>query len=277
MKYLKLFESMAEVEIKKICEKYGIVNWSINKDGLVDVDGYVSLSSEKLTKSPLHFGRVTGHFYCFHNNLTTLVGAPEEVGGDFFCNHNQLTTLVGAPREVGGDFFCTNNKLTTLEGAPKEVGGDFLCYDNKLTTLVGAPREVGGDFYCNDNKLTTLEGIPEEISGDFDCRCNKLISLEGAPKEVNGYFSCHNNNLTTLEGAPQYVGDSVYFLPNENLPAELLRFLRWNRNRDDLQKYILKWQKDYAVWRKDGSFNQSNFIQMMEEAQDELQNLKFPK
>ena len=39
MKYIKLFESTTEIEIAKICKEYGIKNWSINKDGLVDVDG----------------------------------------------------------------------------------------------------------------------------------------------------------------------------------------------------------------------------------------------
>ena len=55
-----------------------------------------------------------------------------EVGGTFFCDHNQLTTLEGAPKEVGGHFWCNNNRLTTLEGAPKEVGGGFWCEHNPL-------------------------------------------------------------------------------------------------------------------------------------------------
>ena len=195
MKYLKLFESMTDMEVAKICKKYVIENWSINKDGLVDVDGDVSFLSFLITRQhaaefPLQFGSVTG------------------------------------------DFLCFSNKLTTLEGAPQEVGGDFYCYNNNLTTLEGGPKEVGGDFYCK------------------------------------------NNNLTTLKWTPEYVGGAS-FLPNLNLPIEFLEFLELNNNRNDLQTYILKWQKDYAVWRKDGSFNQSNFIQMMEAAQDEIQNIKF--
>ena len=214
MKYLKLFESMTDEGVAKICKEYGIKNWSINSDGLVDVDGDVYLSYKNLTRFPLHFGGVTGNFSCSHNNLTT---------------------LKGGPTEVGGDFWCYGNKLTTLEGGPKEVGGGFYCQFNKLTTLEGAPKEVGGDFYCKYNRLTTLKG------------------------------------------APEYIGGEVDFLPNGNLPEELLRFLKWNRDRVVLQTYIFKWQKDYAIWRKDGSFNQANFIQMMEAAQDELQNIKFPK
>ena len=220
MKFLKLFKQRAELGVAEICKKYYIENWSINKDGLVDVDGNVNILSQNITKLPLRFGKVTG------------------------------------------DFFCYKNKLTTLEGAPKEVGGNFSCHDNELTTLEGAPKEVRGDFYCSHNNLTTLEGAPKEVGGNFYCYMNKLI---------------------TLKWAPEYIAGKVDFLPNDNLPKEFLYFLRLNThphrsdNLEVLQKYILKWQKDYAVWRKDGSFNQANFIQMMEAAQDALQNIKFTK
>ncbi len=193
MKYIKLFESMTEVEVERICDYYGIKNWTLRSDGLVDVDGDVNLIYKDLTKLPLQFGRVTGNFYCF---------------------------------DLG---------LTTLEGAPEEVGGNFWCHDNKLTTLEGGPKEVCGDFFC--------------------------------------YY----NNLTTLKGAPEYIDGKVDFLPNRKLPTEFINFLKLNDNREDLQTYILKWQNDYAIWRRDGSFNETNFIHMMEAAQDEIQNIKYPK
>jgi hypothetical protein len=170
MKHLRLFESFNDIE--SICKKYDITNYTINTDGLIDVDGDVYLDNKRLTKLPLRFGRVTGYFICYDNQLTTLEGGPREVGG-FYCHNNQLTTLEGGPREVGGDFGCSNNKLTTLEGGPREVGGDFGCSNNKLTTLEGSPREIGGDFYCRNNKLTTLEGSPR-IGGDFYCNDNPI-------------------------------------------------------------------------------------------------------
>ena len=118
-----------------------------------------------------------------------------KVGGHFFCNHNQLTTLEGAPKEVGGCFSCCNNQLTTLEGAPEKVGGNFFCHDNRLTTLEGAPQTVGGHFYCNYNQLTTLEGAPKEVGGHFWCNNNRLTTLEGAPEKVGGGFYCEHNPL----------------------------------------------------------------------------------
>ncbi|NBP59030.1 hypothetical protein EBU71_21275, partial [bacterium] len=116
MKYLKRFnESSGQSleEIRKICEKYDIRNWSLNEEGLVDVDHFVDLRNQKLAELPLKFGRVAGVFFCNFNNLTTLDGAPEQVGDDFYCYENKLTSLEGGPKEVGGDFYCYENKLTS--------------------------------------------------------------------------------------------------------------------------------------------------------------------
>jgi len=151
LKHLKLFESFNDIETT--CRKYGITNYTINPDGSIDVNGDVELYGKGLTKLPLKFGKVTGDFYCGHNQLTTLEGGPREVGGYFYCNYNKLTTLDGSPKEVGGGFYCINNQLTTLEGGPQEVGGGFYCSYNQLTTLEGAPREVGGNFDCINNPI----------------------------------------------------------------------------------------------------------------------------
>ena len=131
MKYLKLFESFDD-DIKSICDELNITNWTVNSDGTVDVDGDVNIAGRRLKTLPLKFGKVTGHFACFNNELTSLEGAPREVGGHFMCDVNKLVSLKGAPKEVGGSFHCMRNKLTTLEGGPREVGGDFNCHNNPI-------------------------------------------------------------------------------------------------------------------------------------------------
>jgi hypothetical protein len=107
MRYLRIFESFqSESEVAKICAKYGIRNWSINSEGLVDVDGDVDLSYELynsgIKKIPLNFGKVTGNFICKNNELTSLEGSPREVGGDFNCNSWKLLSLEGIG-SVGGE------------------------------------------------------------------------------------------------------------------------------------------------------------------------------
>ena len=149
-----------------------ITKWTLNeKTGLVDIEGDFScyhVYGEGLTDFiGVKFGVVTGRFDCQSNNLTSLEGAPQEVGGDFICSINKITSLVGAPRKVGEFFNCSKNELTSLVGAPQEVGGPFDCGDNKLTSLEGAPQEVGGHFRCwgKDNQISyeTLELVWEAM------------------------------------------------------------------------------------------------------------------
>jgi hypothetical protein len=126
------------MNIYKICEYYGIQNYTINPDGSIDVNGNVWLFNKNLTKLPLKFNKVSGNFSCSDNknNLTSLDGCPNYVGGDFYCHNNEITSLEGCPNYVGGDFYCHNNEITSLEGCPKEIGGNFHCYSNPL------PQEI---------------------------------------------------------------------------------------------------------------------------------------
>ena len=177
-------------------------SWKLNSDGTYDVVGTVNFDNYNLDDSnrfikdgklTIKFNKVTGNFWCGHNQLTSLEGCPKEVGGDFHCDNNKLSSLEGGPEKVGGDFYCHYNELTSLNGCPKEIGGDFDCYTNKLTTLKGAPKKVDGSFDCSGNELTSLIGCPEKVDKKFDCGGNDLSSLEGCPKVVGGWFFCRNN------------------------------------------------------------------------------------
>jgi hypothetical protein len=154
MKWIKTFESVSEIE--KLCEYYGIKNWSINSEGLVDVNGNVYLKKWDLGKIPIKFGRVSGYFNCSSSRLKSLEGSPRWVGDYFECVGNDLETLNGGPVEVGGNFHCHTNKLSTLEGSPIRVGGNFRCEFNKLWTFSGAPEFIGGEFFCHNNKILEI-------------------------------------------------------------------------------------------------------------------------
>jgi len=125
-------------------------------DGVYNVKGFADLI-KKVEKLPVKFGIVTGNFYCTHNNLTSLEGAPTQVGGFFYCYHNKLTSLKCAPTQVGGSFCCYNNSLTSLKGSPKSVGGNFFCHNNNLTSLEGIPSSICGNFICDKNLHDTKE------------------------------------------------------------------------------------------------------------------------
>jgi hypothetical protein len=110
--------------ISLICKKYNIINYTVNDDGSIDVNGDVNLSWYKLTELPLSFNKVTGDFYCSHNVLTSLKGSPKWVGGYFDCYNNQLTSLEFSPEYVGTNFYCYNNDLTD-NYCESEIGGKF--------------------------------------------------------------------------------------------------------------------------------------------------------
>ena len=201
-----------------------------------DLSNFVSEDKDGFT---INFGKVTGDFdcsslgltslkgapqevgegfYCQNNKLTSLEGAPQTVGESFDCSYNQLTSLKRAPQEVGGNFYCDKNQLISLKGEPQKVGRNFGCSFNQLTSLEGAPQEVGGSFDCSHNYLTSLKEAPQKVGGGYDCRNNQLTSLEGAPQKVRGWFYCSNNQLTSLEGAPIKVSESFY-CSNNNLTS----------------------------------------------------------
>ena len=55
MKSYREFIIESYSDIKSICEKYRITNYTINSDGSIDVDGDVDLSEKRITKLPLKF------------------------------------------------------------------------------------------------------------------------------------------------------------------------------------------------------------------------------
>lgn len=144
MRYLKLYESH---NIDTICQQYGIINYSINSDGSIDVDGNVIISSKELDDIPLNFNIVTGHFACSNNNLYSLNGCPKSCNS-FNCQDNQLTNLIGGPIEVSDNYLCASNWLSSLKGGPKFVGGVFKCDDNTSldNTACDHSIDIGGDF-----------------------------------------------------------------------------------------------------------------------------------
>ena len=166
-----------------------------NNDGKYEVSSSKNINVKNykitsLTNGLFIWATVDSDFNCETcNSLTSLEGAPKEVGKDFNCSWcGSLKSLEGAPEKVGDDFYCSNCKsLTTLKGAPEKVGGNFDCYRCvSLISLEGAPKEVGGNFNCNNcASLTSLEGAPKEVGGGFYCIDCKLKFTEEDVKNIS--------------------------------------------------------------------------------------------
>ena len=81
---------------------------------------------------------IKGNLYLSHKGLTELPDLSEVVvKGDFNCSGNQLTSLEGAPKEVGGSFYCSNNQLTSLVGLPQMKESKIIYCDDALGNKYG--------------------------------------------------------------------------------------------------------------------------------------------
>lgn len=101
-------------DIKRWLDKYKIKNYIINDDLSVDANGDIDISNQDLEVIPVKFGKVTGSFWCSHNKLINLEGAPEFVSGNFFCDGNKLTNLTGISKSIRYIIICVDNPLTSL-------------------------------------------------------------------------------------------------------------------------------------------------------------------
>jgi hypothetical protein len=164
IKSFKLFES--HQDIHDLCKQYKINNYSINSDGSIDVDGDVNLNDLKLSKFPIKFGRVSGNFYCYSNQLSSLEGAPSHVGGDFDCYNNQLESLEGAPNHVGGDFFCGGNPIYEIYS---------LFYNKKCIEPINEYDVIQGKNIVLSRLEEVYHELGMEIPSKFDFKYYKLI------------------------------------------------------------------------------------------------------
>ena len=185
-------------EIRSLCIKYSILDYTINDDGSIDVEHDVDLSYalSNMSKLPLKFNKVNGNFGCSSNNLETLEGCPKYVKDMFDCSGNKLTNLHFAPKK-SKSFICSGNMITSLEGCPKNIEGLFYCQKNKLTSLKGGPESISKDFVCWENDLISLEGCPKYVGGDFDCSDNKITNLNYIPNNLRS-FTCSDTPIGSI-------------------------------------------------------------------------------
>ena len=81
------FKAQRRELIEKWLKEHNIKNYTINDDFTIDVNGEVNLYKINLKEFPeyIQFGVVKDDFNCSNSKLTSLKGAPKEVGGNFYC------------------------------------------------------------------------------------------------------------------------------------------------------------------------------------------------
>ena len=186
MKYLRLFESFEDID--EICKKYNISNYTINPDGSIDVNSSISLYNKGLTKLPLKFNKLNGHFSCSYNELTSLEGSPVELDGHFYCHGNKLESFEYAPKIIRGEFGCECNNIKTFEYFPSFVKW-FECDNNPIYYVWRlfddtSKIELLNDFDIFRDEDTDEPSIVMDRLNDF------LLTIDRDPVEkVNEYKS----------------------------------------------------------------------------------------
>jgi len=161
---------------------FGIQNYTIHDNLVVDVDDNVAIPNKSLMELPFQFGIVTGHFYCYNNKLISLKHSPTTVRGNFYCFNNGLRSLQFGPTTVGGSYICSNNKLTSLLGSSHTIGGSFSCSNNMIISLEYGPTTVGGWFECFDNDIESVRHLPDCV-GSVNCYNNPLVVTDENEKD----------------------------------------------------------------------------------------------
>jgi len=204
-RYQELFEARTPLTPEQIewLDKCTRGMWIRNPEtGLVDIDGAFVCREQNLTDfKGVEFGEMTGDFWCNDNQLTTLEGAPRNVGNGFYCGNNQLTSLKGAPQQVGDSFYCANNQLTSLEGAPQKVGRNFYCYGNQLTSLEGLPEGIRNEFLCWNNPVsnTTLKALYKRMKSGMAWEESVETQWDDMDEDDRALVAQYNPRLTPEE------------------------------------------------------------------------------
>ena len=158
--------------------------WKVKpQTGLVDVKGDFDCSDLGIKDfNGVQFGVVTGNFWCYHNKLTSLVGAPQEVGGYFDCSYNKLISLEGAPQKVKGEFRCNEFRTSNwnLQGWLEllKIGG-------KAATLVLPilpETELDKWMHKHPLDIDLLDGFPDIKAGVL--RRTGLKDLSGLARSI---------------------------------------------------------------------------------------------
>lgn len=197
-------ELTTDTDIYKICQAYGIKNYTICADGSIDVDGDVYLSNKRFDYFPIQFNYVMGSFTSEYNKLKSLKGAPRYVKGRFCCSNNNLSSLEYLPEFIGGSISLTDNDLTSLVGCP-EKAESLVVYRNKLTSLGGCPIHISGDFMCSDNPIDSLLHFPKTAGGYLGIFDKTLIpdyfikTFCGLPKDKQNLVLKYMNEVSVWD------------------------------------------------------------------------------
>lgn len=239
-------------DVKEFCNLHGIqILGNVSSDGSIIAATHVNLANKGLRYLPIKFNACFGDFNVSENQLSSLIGVPQNISGFFNCSNNNLSTLDYFPRTARSVDVRNNKAKFTIEQvkATCQVTGNIFAFDleiekqkikeilqyylityystnytinDDLTVDIEGDVDLRGSLLTANN-IPILDKIPVQfgkVTGSFNCIGNNLKNLIGAPKIVNGDFACYGDSITlgsieSLEGVPETCEGEMNLICNQ--------------------------------------------------------------
>lgn len=140
--------------IEEVLNKYDVKNYTINKDGSVNLTGDVSFFNKGIDKIPFEIKSTTGIIDFSYNNLTSLEGCPEVAHSIFFAR-NKIKEIDCVPME-SKLLSLSNNEIENLNFPEGFNSGEIVLRHNNIYDLKGMPSSFNGKIFLQYNPIATL-------------------------------------------------------------------------------------------------------------------------
>lgn len=140
--------------IEEVLNKYNIKNYTINKDGSVNLTSDVSFFNKDIDKIPFNIKSSTGIIDFSYNNLTSLEGCPE-VAHSIFFSRNKIKEIDCVPME-SKLLSLSNNEIEELNFPEGFNSGEIILRHNKIYDLKGIPSSFNGKIFLQYNPIDAL-------------------------------------------------------------------------------------------------------------------------
>lgn len=85
----------------------GVQDFTVNKNGSINVHGNVIMFKSQETELALKLSRVTDNFICCYSKLNSMKNFPKFVGGNLDISFTNIHALEGMPEYIDRHFVCT--------------------------------------------------------------------------------------------------------------------------------------------------------------------------
>ena len=191
---MKLTDEQTEF-LNKVCDH----KWT-EKDGLVEVDGNVSIISYKYPRLPVMFGTVSGMFKMTNCMVESLDGFPTYIGNKCLLTNIDVTEIVNLCKVKYRIVINTCKKLKKIKNLHAETISITFC---DVLEKIELEESVVDTFSIADcKKIKNLHGFPKTVTKMFNIyQCEGLEDLSGTIEHTDTFRVSDCKKLRSGKGA----------------------------------------------------------------------------